>query len=48
MQQVIITRPEQDAASWAGSLEEAGFKVSLFPLLDLSDFMAAPEAQKSG
>ena len=47
MQQVIITRPEQDAASWAGSLEEAGFKVSLFPLLDLSDFMAAPEAQKA-
>ena len=48
MQQVIITRPEQDAASWVGPLQEAGFRVGLFPLLDLSDFMTAPEAQKAG
>ena len=47
MHQVIITRPHQDAQAWAGSLEDAGFKVSLFPLLELSDFMTATEAPKA-
>ncbi len=45
MQQVIVTRPEQDAAAWMGALQEAGCQASLFPLLDLSDLMTAQEVQ---
>lgn len=35
MTQVLVTRPEQDAASWVTSLQNAGYEAIQFPLLDL-------------
>lgn len=47
MQQVIVTRPAQDAASWMGQLLDAGFKPTLLPLLELSELMSITEAQQA-
>lgn len=48
MLHVVVTRPAQDAASWVGHLQAAGCKVTLLPLLDLSDFMTAQEVKQAG
>ena len=43
MTQVLVTRPEQDAASWVTSLENAGFEAIQFPLLDLKPVLGAQD-----
>jgi len=40
MTQVLVTRPEQDAASWVTSIQKAGFEPIQFPLLDLKPILA--------
>jgi uroporphyrinogen-III synthase len=35
MTQILVTRPEQDAASWVTSIQNSGFEAIQFPLLDL-------------
>jgi len=40
MTQVLVTRPEQDAASWVTSIQKAGFETIQFPLLDLKPILA--------
>lgn len=44
MQQVVVTRPAQDAASWMRQLQDAGFNVASLPLLELSDWMSVQAA----
>ncbi len=44
---VILTRPAQDAAAWVEPLQDAGFNVSVFPLLELSALMSEDEADKT-
>jgi uroporphyrinogen-III synthase len=39
MTRVVVTRPEQDAASWMASLNEAGFDAIEFPLLELTGLL---------
>lgn len=47
MPQVIVTRPEQDAASWMVQLQGAGFNAQSLPLLELTDFLTPNQASKS-
>lgn len=44
MTQVVVTRPEQDASAWIDSLNEAGFKTTRFPLLQLTEFLTTQTA----
>jgi uroporphyrinogen-III synthase len=48
MQQVIVTRPEQDAEAWMGQLQLAGLSARAFPLLTLSNVMTPDAAVKAG
>ena len=45
MTQVLVTRPEQDAASWITSLETAGFEAIQFPLLDLKPILGTQDVE---
>jgi uroporphyrinogen-III synthase len=45
MTQVLVTRPEQDAASWVTSLENAGFEAIQFPLLDVKPVLGAQDVE---
>ena len=45
MTQVLVTRPEQDAASWVTSLENAGFEAIQFPLLDLKPVLGPQDVE---
>lgn len=42
-----MTRPQQDAASWVGELQVAGFSAASFPLLELSELMTAQDADQA-
>ena len=44
MTQVLVTRPEQDAASWISALQNAGFEAIQFPLLDLNPVLGEQDA----
>ena len=44
MTQVLVTRPEQDAAAWISSLQNAGFEAIQFPLLDLKPVLSEQDA----
>ena len=46
MTQVLVTRPVQDAASWTGALNQAGFEAIQFPLLDVKSAIGPEEAAK--
>jgi uroporphyrinogen-III synthase len=43
MTQVLVTRPEQDAASWVTSIQNAGFEAIQFPLLDLKPVLGVQD-----
>ncbi len=45
MTQVLVTRPEQDAASWMTSFQNAGFEAIQFPLLDLKPVLGEQDAE---
>lgn len=45
MTQVLVTRPEQDAASWVTSLQNAGFETIQFPLLNLKPILAPSDTE---
>ncbi len=45
MTQVLVTRPEQDAASWVTSLQSAGLEAIQFPLLDLKPVLGAADVE---
>ena len=43
MTQVLVTRPELDAASWVTSIQNAGFEAIQFPLLDLKPVLGSED-----
>ena len=43
MTQVIVTRPEHDAASWVKALQAAGLETVEFPLLELKSILKSSE-----
>jgi uroporphyrinogen-III synthase len=45
MTQVLVTRPEQDAASWVTSLQNAGWEAIQFPLLDLNPVLGSTDVE---
>jgi uroporphyrinogen-III synthase len=45
MTQVLVTRPEQDAASWVTSLQSAGWEAIQFPLLDLNPVLGSTDVE---
>ena len=47
MPQVIVTRPEQDSASWLTQLQAAGLRANSMPLLELTEILTPGQAAKT-